>query len=449
MTEWRVRPLDEVATVVDPNPTHRNPEYITVGGYPFITTAEFIDPDGIALETRRRVALATVEEQERRCSFAAHSIAFSRKGTIGKTRFLPVGARFALLDSLCVITAGAELFPAFLRYALDSPELQVQIGSLTKGVALQQVSVGAVRSLRVPVPPLEVQRQIAKKLAALLAQTRAAREQLEAVPALVQKYRQSVLAAAFRGDLTAEWRKKNPNTEPASKLLERIRAERRKKWEEAELAKMKAKGKVPKDDQWKAKYVEPEPVDASGLPELPPTWCWESVDALSEAIDYGTSTKTHDTGEVAVLRMGSIFAGELTYGDLKYLPARHAEFPELLLRPGDVLFNRTNSPELVGKTAVFRGRDEPTSFASYLLRVRLALHDPDVLTYYINSPAGRDWVRGQVSQQVGQANVNGSKLRALAVPVPPLAEQCALVDSVGCGLRLVASLLASNDQMID
>ncbi len=97
------------------------------------------------------------------------------------------------------------------------------------------------------------------------------------MPPLLEKLRQSILAAAFRGDLTKDWRAKHKDVEPASKLLERIRVERRKKWEEAELAKMKAKGKAPKGDEWKAKYKEPEPVDATGLPELPEGWCWATL----------------------------------------------------------------------------------------------------------------------------------------------------------------------------
>ena len=91
-TDWSVEELQSISTVVDPNPTHRNPEY-TKEGYPFISTAEFIEPDGIRIETPRRVSEGTVREQEARCRFTEHSIAFFRKGTIGKTRILPRGIR--------------------------------------------------------------------------------------------------------------------------------------------------------------------------------------------------------------------------------------------------------------------------------------------------------------------------------------------------------------------
>src|SRR5439155_12810055 len=110
---------------------------------------------------------------------------------------------------------------------------------------------------------------------------------------------------------------------------------------------------------------------------------------------------------------------------------------------GDVLFNRTNSAELVGKTTVYHGTPEPCSFASYLIRVRLCKHSvPELLAYYLNSIHGRTWIKTVVSQQVGQANVNGSKLQALAVPVPPLAEQHRIVAEVERRLSVIDELEA-------
>lgn len=131
------------------------------------------------------------------------------------------------------------------------------------------------------------------------------------------------------------------------------------------------------------------------------------------------------------MRMGNIVNGSLVCEDLKYLPATHNEFPNLLLKKGDVLFNRTNSTELVGKTAVYKGIPNPSSFASYLIRVRLVdEYLPDLLAYYINSVFGRKWISNVVSQQVGQANVNGTKLQALLVPVPPFDEQRRIVAKI-------------------
>jgi type I restriction enzyme S subunit len=173
-------------------------------------------------------------------------------------------------------------------------------------------------------------------------------------------------------------------------------------------------------------------------------WPCTTVAEVAEEVRYGTSAKTNeDTDGVPVLRMGNISDGSLYLDKLKFLPRSHAEFPDLLLKPGDLLFNRTNSAELVGKTAVYHGTPSPCSFASYLIRVRLKDgYQPDFLSYYLNSVYGRQWIAAVVSQQVGQANVNGTKLKALAIPNPPPAEQQRIVAEVERRLSVVDELEA-------
>jgi type I restriction enzyme S subunit len=130
--------------------------------------------------------------------------------------------------------------------------------------------------------------------------------------------------------------------------------------------------------------------------------------------------------------MGNITSdGQLATDELKFLPKNHNEFPDLLLRSGDLLFNRTNSAELVGKSAVYMGSPLPCSFASYLIRVVLVpgCH-PRFVAACINSSYGRAWIKAVVNQQVGQANVNGTKLQAFAIPLPPLDEQERIVAAV-------------------
>jgi type I restriction enzyme, S subunit len=175
-----------------------------------------------------------------------------------------------------------ELF----RYWLKSGFFQ-SIAQITTNIA--HLGAGRFAELDFPLAPLNEQRRIVAKLEALQARSRRAREALDAVPSLLEKLRQSILAAAFRGDLTKDWRAQNPNIEPASALLARIRTERREKWEESELAKLKAKGKPPTDDRWRGKYKEPERVDTTGLPELPEGWCWVSLEE-SGLIESGQTT---------------------------------------------------------------------------------------------------------------------------------------------------------------
>jgi type I restriction enzyme S subunit len=144
---------------------------------------------------------------------------------------------------------------------------------------------------------------------------------------------------------------------------------------------------------------------------------------------YGTSEKTSDddTG-VPILRMGNIQGGRLDLGDLKYLHLSEKDRVKLILQRGDILVNRTNSAELVGKCAVF-DVDGEYSFASYLIRLRLDQKAacPRLVGTYINSPLGRAYMLSAKRQMTGQANVNSTKLKALPIALPPLPEQQRIV----------------------
>ena len=155
-----------------------------------------------------------------------------------------------------------------------------------------------------------------------------------------------------------------------------------------------------------------------------------TVGAEAERVEYGSSARCHASprdGDIPVLRMGNLKNGKIDPQELKFLPRDHPEFPKLLLARGDLLFNRTNSAELVGKSAVFDSATV-TSFASYLIRVRFsATVDPRWANIVINSPQGRAHIASVATQQVGQANVNGTKLKAFPLPLPSLTRQRKLV----------------------
>ena len=301
------------------------------------------------------------------------------------------------------------------------------------GTTRLKLNQSMMRKIPVPLPPLPEQHRIVAKIEELFTKLDAGINELHKAQSQLKRYRQSVLKAAFEGKLTEAWRAEHQDEiEPASVLLERILKKRREKWETEQLEQIQAKEKMPKDDKWKAKYKEPVAPDMSELPKLPKGWAWATVEQLLTKIQYGSSKKTgDDSNGVPVLRMGNIVDGKIVLNNLKYLPKEHNEFPELLLNKGDLLFNRTNSRELVGTTAVYTGIPNPCSFASYLIRVRFHPRiDSMIVAYYINSVYGKDWILSVVSQQAGQANVNGTKLKLLAVPMPPEKEQQILVEEV-------------------
>jgi type I restriction enzyme S subunit len=173
-------------------------------------------------------------------------------------------------------------------------------------------------------------------------------------------------------------------------------------------------------------------------------WPLVRLKEVTESQIYGTSAKAGaDSDGVPVLRMGNINGGRLDFTDLKYLPADHPDVAKLTLEPGDLLFNRTNSAELVGKSAVFTSHEHMT-FASYLIRVRLTDRcDPRWAALVINGPPGREYIASVRTQQVGQANVNGSKLAAMPIPLPSAAEQRRIVAEVEARLSALDALRAS------
>jgi len=134
-------------------------------------------------------------------------------------------------------------------------------------------------AMQIRVAPLNEQRRIVAKIEELFSNLDAGVAALERIRANLKRYRAAVLKAAVEGKLTAAWRAKHPQSEPASKLLERILAERRAKWEQDQLAKFAAAAKTPPKG-WREKYVEPAGPDTNGLPELPQGWCWVTLGSL-------------------------------------------------------------------------------------------------------------------------------------------------------------------------
>lgn len=280
-----------------------------------------------------------------------------------------------------------------------------------------------------PLPPLPEQRRIVSEIEKHSTRLDAAVASLHRARANLKRYRASVLRAACEGRLVpteAELaRREGRDYEPASVLLERILRGRRGRWEDQE--------------KHRGRHREPQPPDAPGLPPLPDGWIWATIKQLSWRLQYGTSAKsTSDQVGIPVLRMGNIQDGAIDLADLKYLPENHPHVPPTLLEPGDLLFNRTNSAELVGKSTVFQVNHPRSCFASYLIRASFVEGClADYVSTYINSEYGRRYIRSVQNQQVGQANVNGTKLARMPIPLPPFAEQRRIVAEVERNMSVI------------
>ncbi len=327
------------------------------------------------------------------------SVVFVVRGLI-LARSFPVAlteASVTINQDLRYLVPTRDVVPSYLAWVLrhSEPRILEAVREATHGTL--RLESDTLRDLLIPLPPLSDQQRIVEKVEALLVQVNTARERLTRASEILKRFRRSVLAAACAGRLTKEWR--GGLGGPTTAGL---------------------------DDE----------ADMDGLPELPDipsTWATVPLGAISRDVQYGASVKaSNDPSGVPILRMGNIQDGNLDPSDLKYVG--HAEAINLrgfLTEPGDVLFNRTNSPELVGKTAVV-AESRPMLFASYLIRVRprqdVAL--PEYVSFWLNSPWAKSWARVVRTDGVSQSNINAAKLKRMPVPLPPLAEQQAIIRRV-------------------
>lgn len=291
------------------------------------------------------------------------------------------------------------------------------------------ISQATLNSVRLWLPPLNEQKRIVAKLDALQARAHAAKQALDAISPLLEKFRQSVLAAAFRGDLTREWRARNPDVEPASELLARIRAERRRRWEEANPRK---------------KYVEPEPVDTSELPELPEGWCWASWKDVGWC-QNGRAFPSEEYGETGVklLRPGNLHvSGHVFWTDdnTRRMPESWAQrYPEFIVGSNELVMNLTAQSlkdEFLGRVCL-TGPDERCLLNQRIARLTPVLLGAEFCLVLFKSPVFRRYVdsglnTGSLIQHIFTTQVND-----FVFPLPPQEEHAPLVSAIRSSLELV------------
>jgi type I restriction enzyme S subunit len=161
--------------------------------------------------------------------------------------------------------------------------------------------------------------------------------------------------------------------------------------------------------------------------QLPVGWIKTKLGDVCKKVEYGSSAKSKPEGKIPVLRMGNIQNGVIDWNDLVYTTDQE-EIDKYLLKHNDILFNRTNSAEHVGKTAIYKS-EKPAIFAGYLIRIHRKedLIDADFLNYYLNSNTVREYGKSVMSRSVNQANINGTKLKEYPIFLPTLLEQKQIV----------------------
>lgn len=267
-----------------------------------------------------------------------------------------------------------EKFRNFYIANMQNEILNTAYGGAQPNISSQKMSV-----MTFPLPPLSEQQRIVERIEELFAKLDEAKERLQEVANSFAVRKAAILHKAFTGELTKQWRRENGVS----------------------------------DESWEEK----------------------TIGEICSSLKYGTSKKSSDDGEVVVLRMGNLQNGEIDWSNLSYT-SDEEDIKKYLLKSGDVLFNRTNSPELVGKTSIYRG-EMPAIYAGYLIKLDYEKNIVvgDYLNYYLNSSKAKEYYMQVKTDGVSQSNINAKKIGEFEIPLPTLSEQHEIV-------RLINDLLA-------
>lgn len=445
---WQWVRLDEVARLESGHtPSREHPEYWggDVGWVGIRDAREH--HGGVIFNTSQSITEAGVANSSARL-LPANTVCLSRTASVGYVVVL--GRAMATSQDFVDWVCGPALEPRFLQSLLMAEGDEIR--RFGKGSTHTTIYFEAAQEFRVCLPPVAEQRRIVAKLDELRDRSRRAQEAFAEIPALLGRYRQVLLAAAFRGDLTADWRAQHPDVEPASALLTRICAERRRRWEDAELARLRAKGRAPTDDRWRVRYEEPAQPDPARLAPLPNGWVWTSIETVGDVHLGQQRAPQYQTGRYTrpYLRVANIKDDRIDFSDLNEMDFEPGEFEHYELRPGDILLSEGQSPELVGQSAIYEGGVEGLCFQKTLHRFRRHGSAPSVRFAQL---LFRHYVRSGVFRLVASLTVNIAhltlvRLKPLEFPLPPAAEQHEIERRVAQAMAKIDSIAARAADMV-
>lgn len=314
-----------------------------------------------------------------------------------------------------VLTCYQGVFNKYLFYYLMAPAFDDYANSNenAKGVAYPAINDDRLYRAVIALPPLAEQKRIVAKIEELLPyidRYEQAWSKLEQFNSrFPEDMKKSLLQYAIQGKLVEQ----RPEEGTAEELFAQIQEKKQRLIAEKKIKKEKPLPEITEDEK---------PFD------IPESWKWVSVGSVCTNIQYGSSQKSATSGKVAVLRMGNIQDGKLLLDKLVYT-SDEAEIEKYPLKYNDLLFNRTNSKELVGKTAIYKG-EIPAIYAGYLVRITPLDMNSDYLNYVMQSQFYWSYCQSVRSDAIGQSNINAEKLKRFVFPLPPLAEQKRIVEKL-------------------
>lgn len=361
---------------------------------------------------------------------------FSRMATVGRAGLVTLQFESAIFNYhlMRLRLADTVIHPNFfLFYVRGSHVVTDYVKEVNHGATRDGINTQQLLALPVVLPPLNEQHRIVEAIETQFTRLDAAVTALKRSQANLKRYRAAVLKAACEGRLVpteAELAQAEGRSyETASVLLERILAERRRKWEA---------------ENPKKRYQEPVAPDTSGLPELPEGWCWVKLDQVADISGGLTKNSKRDSlpYQLPYLRVANVYADRLALEDVQVIGVTKSEVDRVLLKKNDLLIVEGNgSPEQIGRVAIWDGSIEPCLHQNHLIKARFShINVVGYVRYWLLSVGGRDVIMRVASSTSGLYTLSLSKVSDLVVPLPPLAEQQRIVAEVERRLSLIDQL---------
>jgi type I restriction enzyme S subunit len=324
----------------------------------------------------------------------------------------------AVLDNNCMaVTPDVRVTDAEFLYRFLTT---VDLSPFAVATTVPSVRRGDVTSISLNLPPVFEQRRIVSKIDSLSAKSRRVRERLDHILRLVEKYKQAVLTAAFRGDLTREWRAKNAHNRYADHHSNQIDAR------------------------------------LSELPDLPSKWWWQ---AISEVMGIsGGLTKNPKRSAMAMrrpyLRVANVYANELRLAEISETGCTDKEFEKTKLVAGDLLIVEGNgSLEQIGRVAIWNDEVGDCSHQNHIIRARPSeVVEPRFALFWLLSPAGRQAIEAVASSSSGLHTLSITKVGGLPIPLCTKPEQLAivrLIENAFAWIERLTSETTSARKLID
>ena len=378
------------------------------------------------------------ESEIEKCTAIKGDLLVCEGGDIGRSAIWPYDKGIRIQNHIHRLRSYSEICTEYYYYLFFLYKHAGWIGG--KGIGIKGLSANALHSLIFPLPPLHEQYSIVtkiKELEPLLEKYAQSEKQLNNLNAqFPEVLKKSILQEAVQGKLVPQ----DPTDEPAPILLERIRAEKQKLIAEGKIKKDKHESIIFRRDNSHYEKLDgiEHCIDGEIPFDIPDSWAWTSVGEVCTNIQYGSSQKSSLTGKIAVLRMGNLQNGRIVLDKLVYT-SDSKEIEKYPLEYNDLLFNRTNSKELVGKVAIYKS-EIPAIYAGYLVRLHPLLIDSDYLNYVMQSQYYWIYCQNVRSDAIGQSNINAEKLKRFIFPLPPLQEQKRIVNQISCAMSKIEHL---------